>query len=516
MSDQFSPIRPKQVPLSHGAPAAPPVTGRGTSLITWSLGLALALGLLIGVFYVVPAWLEASARAAAAAADAVAPPNQPADAAAAAAGAQAPRAKDPASDTTLPPYQQLQRQQARDSAQKELAKFVELQIKLEENMQVGAWGAAAYDAAKSLAAAGDEQFLREQFEPSVASYQAATAKLEELIERGHTLLEDSVKRGTAALTARDQARAEEAFALAESIAPDDPRVAAGKDRAALLPEVSALMRQGRNQELAGNYAEAAGTYQQVKTLDSATSGLEEAVERVAAGRRQLRVQELLSQGFAHLEAERFGDSRGAFRDVLALQPGNAVAEGGLEQVTKLSDVARINALKTQAEQAAAAERWEQAASLYEQVLEVDGNIQFAQAGRARAREQQHTGAALAKIIESPDRLSSDKLYREARNILSRAEELEPRGRRLASQLEDVRATLDSYANPVAVILRSDNLTQVTLSTVGTLGSFQEKRLELRPGAYTVIGSRDGCRDVREQIVVRPNMNPVDIRCVETL
>jgi len=67
-----------------------------------------------------------------------------------------------------------------------------------------------------------------------------------------------------------------------------------------------------------------------------------------------------------------------------------------------------------------------------------------------------------------------------------------------------------------VLLRSDNRTEVTLSTVGTLGAFEEKRLELRPGSYTLIGSRDGCRDIREQIVVRPNMNPVDIRCAETL
>jgi hypothetical protein len=48
-----------------------------------------------------------------------------------------------------------------------------------------------------------------------------------------------------------------------------------------------------------------------------------------------------------------------------------------------------------------------------------------------------------------------------------------------------------------------------------LGTFDEKQLTLRPGAYTVIGSRDGCRDVRTSILVRPDMQPVDIRCTET-
>jgi tetratricopeptide (TPR) repeat protein len=336
------------------------------------------------------------------------------------------------------------------------------------------------------------------------------------MKRGHTLLEESLKKGAAALTARDQVRAEEAFTLAGTIAADDPRVAAGRKRAAALPEISALMRQGRNHELAESWSQAADTYERVKALDPATSGLEGALARVAEGRKQTRVQKLLSQGFAFLDAERFDKARGAFRDALALEPGNAVAEGGLEQVVKRADVARINILKEQAGQAAAEERWEDAGSLYGKVLELDSTIQFALSGRALADSQQRARAALDKIIESPERLSSDKLYRDARQILASAADLEPRGDKLASRIEDVRAILASYANPVAVILRSDNLTEVTLSTVGTLGSFEEKRLELRPGAYTVIGSRDGCRDVREQIVVRPNMNPVDIRCLETL
>ena len=166
--------------------------------------------------------------------------------------------------------------------------------------------------------------------------------------------------------------------------------------------------------------------------------------------------------------------------------------------------------------AAAAGRWGDAADLYGQVLGLDPTIQFAQAGRAEAEAQARTQAALARILERPDRLSSDKLYREAREILDRAEQLRPRGEALARQIADVRETLEVYANPVPVVLRSDNRTEITLSTVGALGSFEEKRLELRPGAYTVVGSRDGCRDVREQIVVRPNMGPVDIRCAETL
>jgi len=513
MSDDFSPIRPRRVPLSHGAPERPAVTGRGASVITWGLGVFLALGLLGAVFFLVPAWLESRP----AAPESAAPPAPTSGDTSDRPGSrpQTSAAGEPEDDAP-PPFQQLQRQQAREQAQEALSRFVELQIQLEDEMQVGAWGAAEYQAAKDLATAGDEEFVREAFEESLASYQAAADALAALIERGRSLLEESIERGTAALAARDQEAAAEAFAVAATIAPEDPRVGAGQARLALLPEISELMRRARNQELAENWSEALDTYQRIEQLDPATSGLDQAITRVAQGQRRARVQALLSDGFAHLDAGRFDAARRSFRQALDLDAGNRTAKGGLEQVTKQADVARINALKSRADAAADEERWADAAELYGQVLALDGTIQFAQAGRARAQAQQRTRAALERILESPDRLSSDKLSREARQILERAESLEPRGDQLAGLIADARQTLETYANPVPVLLRSDNRTEVTLSTVGTLGAFEEKRLELRPGAYTLIGSRDGCRDVREQIVVRPNMNPVDIRCTETL
>jgi tetratricopeptide (TPR) repeat protein len=506
MSDDFRPIRPKTVPLSHTAPPAASERRGVRPGLTWILAAALAVGSLILAFVLVPSWLEhRPPPAASVSSQAVERTADRAD--------RRGTAAEP--DQVLPPFQQLQRQQARERAQQALAAFVERQIRLEQEMSVGAWGAADYQQAKALAAAGDESFVQERFDEAISQYETAAAALAELMAYGREVLERAVGEGFAALDQRDAIKAGEEFQLAASIAPEDPRVADGLRRTTLLPEITTLLRQARNQELAEAWAEAERTYARIRELDADTAGLHAAAARVTEGRRRERLQVLLSDGFAHLDAGRHEAARRAFADALRLDPGNAVAQGALEQVDKQADVAELNRLRADAESAAAQENWEQAVELYQRALDRDRTLRFAQNGRTLAQTQARTRTALRRILDNPERLSSDTLYQEARAILARAEQLEPRGPQLATQIADVRTILDAYAEPVPVLLRSDNRTEVTVSTLGVLGSFSEKRLELRPGAYTLVGSRDGCQDVRTQIVVRPNMSPVDIRCVDT-
>ncbi len=471
--------------------------------LIWGVGGGALLALLLAVFVVLPDLVRP-------------PPIDPVRQPVTAPGAEQPALQPQRQEDTQPaPFAALQRQQAREKAQAELAEFVELQLELEETMQVGVWGQEQFDAAKALATEGDEQFLEEEFEAALASYDAAGHALASLIGTGQALLEEALAAGQAALTAKEQQQADAQFTAALTIDPDNAEAQRGLARAALLPEVLLLMRQGKNQELAGRWQEAVGSYEQVAALDPDTSGLDAALAAAREGVRQARIRDHLSEAFAALDAERFDVARRAFNAALALDQSNSVARGGLEQVAARTDVSEIEQLKASAARAERDERWQQALADYERVLSLDANIQFAKDGKSRATEQYRTSTALGNIINSPDKLSSPQLFDQAKEILARAERLEPRGETLAAQIVDVSELIRTYSTPVQVTFKSDNATRITLSTVGVLGAFDEKQLTLRPGAYTVIGSRDGCRDIRESILVRPNMQPVDIRCTET-
>jgi hypothetical protein len=89
---------------------------------------------------------------------------------------------------------------------------------------------------------------------------------------------------------------------------------------------------------------------------------------------------------------------------------------------------------------------------------------------------------------------------------------------LEGQIAALTRLVEVASAPIPVRLTSDQITNVTLYRIGTLGAFDARDVELRPGTYTVIGSRDGYRDVRQTFTVRPgrNLPPISVVCVEPI
>jgi hypothetical protein len=89
---------------------------------------------------------------------------------------------------------------------------------------------------------------------------------------------------------------------------------------------------------------------------------------------------------------------------------------------------------------------------------------------------------------------------------------------LRSQIARLEILLPDFDKPVRLSLVSDNATQVAIPSIGAFGTFARREIELKPGKYTVIGTRNGYRDVRHDITVAPGQNTqtVSITCSEPI
>jgi hypothetical protein len=164
------------------------------------------------------------------------------------------------------------------------------------------------------------------------------------------------------------------------------------------------------------------------------------------------------------------------------------------------------------------EEWAAALAEYQAALAVDPHVTFALEGRARAAGRVALSDGLDFHGRNASRLSTEAVAREAEALLERAREVPAPGPRLRAQVAVLEAALAGARTPVAVVLESDGLTEVAVSRVGRLGTLKRRSLELRPGEYTVTGSRRGYRDVRKRLTVSPGATPptVVVRCEEAL
>ena len=417
---------------------------------------------------------------------------------------------------TLLPFASSQQTIARERAQKALARFVENQLQLEEEMQVQSWGEADFSQALRAAELGDLEFANENYDAAISAYEQAANFLEQLIDRGNLSVQTLLTQARNAIEQREQAKAVAQIQEIETIQPDNLALAALTKRVQLIPDIVDLLRVAKNQELQGAFQDAIETYHSVEKLDPQTNGLKQAMQSLRSAALKQEVTTLIGQGFRQLEAQSYDLARASFREVLVLDANDSIALGGLEQVAKANDLGVIAQQRAQAESALNSEQWPAAVSAYSAILDLDKNIQFAVNGLAEAKSRAATEKVLSVITQEPTKLSSQALFLEAQTIVASARELTHRGPKMNNLISQTDELLAQYKNPVLVQLLSDDATDIVISNIGRLGAFAEKQLSMRPGQYTIRGSQDGCRDLYLSVLVVPGIEPIDLSCKERL
>ena len=199
-----------------------------------------------------------------------------------------------------------------------------------------------------------------------------------------------------------------------------------------------------------------------------------------------------------------------------MRPDGPEAREGLRRVGAAHNGHNFPLRRAEAEDLEDEEHWQDALDAYDAVLRQDASVAWAQEGRARAGARLQLGDSLQALIDHPDRLSNPRLRDEAAALLRTAEQQQQSGPVLRTQIARLTNLLPALVKPVRLSLVSDNRTQVTIPSVGSFGSFARRDIELKPGRYTVIGTRDGFREVRHDITVTPGKEflTVNVSCSE--
>ena len=417
---------------------------------------------------------------------------------------------------TAAPFESLAKQTADQKAKLVISEYMAIEKRLNNEIFIDQALNPEILKAEELALAGDKLYYSEQYSEALAQYDEATETLKSLVSSAESKFDSLLKEARQGLTDQQTETAKRSISGALFIKPGSEIAKRIEARIALLPQIIDLSRNAKNDELAGDYKNALDTYEQIKQIDPLTSQINETIATVTEQVRLQQVQELLTSGFKLLESESFELARRAFQRVLDLDSENQTARSGLEQIAVSKDLFTIKEKNSVGKIELSSGKWENARQTYEEILLIDSNIQTAIEGRNLAMSHQRVEDLLTKINAEPFKLSSEKLFLEAQFILREAHDLEFQTGKLVDLIERTSKLLSVYAEPVDVVLLSDNATDILISNVGRIGKFQKKIVSLRPGRYTIRGSQIGCKDIYRTIDVSPEFNSVTLVCEERL
>lgn len=413
------------------------------------------------------------------------------------------------------PWQEAQIAKARREAQEILAKLLDKQNSL-EGMQVNLWGKDAFAHAMNNASEGDDRYRAREFPEAQQSYQLALQQFDDLIEKAKSIFEQSLEDGLTAIEAQQPQKAIDAYLLAAAIRPHNQDASAGLARAQRQEDVILLLEQAENHQHQYQFAQAKDSASEALKLDPESSHAKAKLSEIKAALSDASYANAMGQGYQKLEQGQYKSAITQFNQALKIQPNDQSAQDAIVQAENQRTQQRIQNALTNAKSLEEKEQWQQAYDRYQSAQSLDKSLVSARIGALRTQARANLDNQLQKLIDAPLRLADPAVYRGAQALLSDARSVKPRGQRIEQQTRALENAIDKALDPISVNFRSDNQTQVTVYKIGSLGLFTEHALELKPGLYTVVGSRSGYRDVREEITVQPGSNSqtVVIQCQE--
>ena len=410
-----------------------------------------------------------------------------------------------------------------------------------ETRGAGIWGGPEFGMAKMRAAesvgahdAGNEKMAQERLAD-------ASRLLDEVESRAPQALAAQIAAGQKALAAGQQQVANQAFDLARRIDPNDRRIAEGERHTRSLDGVLPLLADAQNAESARDFSRAVQDYNQALSVDPGNEKARSGLARANAALGDDNYAKAVGSGYAAIGAGRLDDARAAFTKARSMRPNGSEAVEGLHRVDSAQSAKGFSSLRQRGAGLEAQERWDEATEVYTSALQGDPSLAFAQEGKKRSAARADLGSAMQGLIDRPERLSSPAVREEARALLQSANEQTTSGPVLRSQIARLELLLPEYEKsaaaetasirpvaawrsdtvsathsdavrtdattrsdvdkPVHLSLVSDNATAVAIPSIGQFGTFAKRDIELKPGRYTVIGTRDGYRDVYRDITV---------------
>ncbi len=406
---------------------------------------------------------------------------------------------------------------SRAEAEQGLQDFLHTRARLElANAPV--WGEPEWSQAVDGAGEANDLFAQRKFSMANEGFAESLALLQLLESEMGERLARALDTGWQALQSDDSESAIMFFETAIAIEDDNENALEGLQRARVRPALLQLMENGELARANNDLQYARMAFLEAVELDRVYEPASIALLETTQQITELAFADAMSRALGAMNARQVAVAERALREAASLKPGEQVVRDTQQQLTQLKQKLWLASQRQKVFTDEQNENWSGAVAIYREVLVRVPQAAFAREGLARAQDRERLHQQLDHYLADPTRVWSEKPRANAEKLLVAAGKPPAGETRLAGKIERLQTMIVEAQTPQMVTLQSDGLTHVSIYHVGRLGQFTSQQLELRPGTYTVVGSRPGYRDVRQTLTVKPGsrLTTVDIRCKESV
>ncbi len=427
---------------------------------------------------------------------------------------------EPAIETNIEPIQALTAEELgrlKQESENLLLQIIEKQ-KFLESKAVNKWALEEFRNALVLGTRGDEHYRKQEYKQAITIYNDTVDLLSSLEQQVAPTLAMHLEKGELALIQAEKIIATQHFELAKSIDGDNTQAQNGLKRALTIEELYSLLEKGGKLEAANRFSDAKNTYVQATELDPLSQEAKAALNRVNNRLAEQEFTRMINQGYALLKQRQYEDARATFKAAQNLFPNSDQPVQGLARVNQAILDEKLSTLTAEAQHFENRQDWSNAVLSYEELLALNPNSASAQQGLKHSQEREDILSRLNSHIQNKLRLSSDSVANDANQLLNKIESLDNPGSNIEQAALTLKELLLLANKPILITLQSDNQTDVAIYKVGKFGKFASREVELKPGKYTIVGSRSGFRDVRKVITIMAEMTDTTflVRCEEPI
>ena len=396
-----------------------------------------------------------------------------------------------------------------------------------KNNQLPVWSKIDYEKAVGYENLAKNYKKNKDYKNSELNYKKAIETINNGLSKKEIILEQLIIEATAYLENENLVEAKQIFIKAQSIDKENKIILRSLERITNRVAVIRLYNQSMEQQKKLQFDEAIEYLNKALVIEPEYKKTNKALIEIKEKKRKIDFNNKIGEILAALDKNNLSMAEDKINRAKKLNSNDAIiAELEIRVKEKYKSI-EIKRLQKKAKKQEKNEQWQVAKKTYQRILKLDSNTSMAIMSQARVTAYIELNQLIDPIIENPDRLQNDKVLNKSRlavqfvnnkilknDAIYKVSEIP----KLMQKILIAEKIISDASIIINITIKSDNETDIIIYKVAKIGKIIERNIQLRPGKYTIVGSRAGYRDYRKIFHVTANDQTIviNVQCREKI